>query len=126
KEDYDLFIAVGINDNRESIVLDCEKQGFNIVTLIDPTAIVSKYCSIDFGTVVMPNVVINANAKVCRGCIINTSSVIEHDCEIGEFTHISPSVTVAGTVSIGSKCWIGMGSNVLQNIRICNDVIVGA
>lgn len=33
----------------------------------------------------MPYVVINAKAKIEKGVILNTSSVIEHECVIGEF-----------------------------------------
>ena len=36
-----------------------------------------------------------------KNCIINTSSVIEHDCVIEDNTHISPKSVLGGGVKVG-------------------------
>ena len=51
---------------------------------------------------------------------------VEHDCNIGDFCHISPHATICGTVTVGKNSWIGAGATVINNLTICDDVVVGA
>uniref|UniRef100_UPI0035685800 DapH/DapD/GlmU-related protein n=1 Tax=Pseudoalteromonas nigrifaciens TaxID=28109 RepID=UPI0035685800 len=45
---------------------------------------------------------------------------------IGDYAHICPNVALAGGVSIGSKSWIGIGSQVKQLITIGDNCLIGA
>lgn len=58
-----------------------------------------------------------------RRCIFN---IVEHDCNVGDFSHILPNATICGTVNIGTNSWIGAGATVINNLNVCDDVIVGA
>ena len=59
-------------------------------------------------------------------CIINTGSIIEHDNVVEDFVHISPNVTLCGTVKVGALTHIGAGVTVKNNIDICGNCIIGA
>ena len=74
----------------------------------------------------MANAVINAYSRVEANVIVNTSSVIDHDCTIHEASHISPGAILAGNVTIGGGSWIGLGAKILEGITIGKEVIVGA
>jgi acetyltransferase-like isoleucine patch superfamily enzyme len=74
----------------------------------------------------MAGVVINSSTKIGKGCIINTSSSLEHDNVIEDYVHISPGVRLAGTVRIGKGSWLGIGSVVSNNVNICSGCKVGA
>lgn len=74
----------------------------------------------------MAGVVINSSTKIGKGCIINTSSSIDHDNIIGDYVHISPGVKLAGAVNIGRESWLGIGSIVINNISITSGCILGA
>lgn len=117
------FVAIGNNDYRKKII---EEYNLNLVTLIHPSAIVSKYCIIEPGCVVMANSVLNADVTIGKGCIINTAATIDHDCCIGDFVHISPGVHLGGTCSVGQLTWIGIGSTVINNIDIEENRLVKA
>lgn len=123
---HDVVVAIGNNDIRLQKIKLLQKNSFNLVTLIHPTAIVSQYADVAPGTVVFAGAVINAFAKVGVGCIINTAAVVEHDCIISNFTHICPNVALAGGVSVGNKSWIGIGSQVRQLITIGDNCFIGA
>ena len=58
--------------------------------------------------------------------IINTASVIEHECRIGDFTHVSVGAKLCGNVRVGNDSLIGAGSVVIQGVEIGNSVIIGA
>ena len=74
----------------------------------------------------MANAVINPNAKIGKHCIVNTSSVIEHDCIVRDFAHISPGASLAGNVTIEEGAHIGIGASIIQGIKIGQWAIVGA
>ncbi|MDU0114575.1 acetyltransferase [Psychrosphaera aquimarina] len=119
-------VAIGNNDIRAEKISLLQQHNFTLVTLIDPSAVISQYAKIAPGCVVFPGAVINAFASIGKGCIINTSAVVEHDCKLGDFTHICPNVALAGGVSVGSKSWLGIGSQVKQLVSIGGNSLIGA
>jgi len=122
----DVVIAIGDNEIRAKKIRLLQQGSLNLVSLIHPTAVVSQYAQVGLGCVVFANAVINAFATVGLGCIINTGSVIEHDCQLGNFVHVCPNTTLAGGVKIGTKSWVGIGSQVKQFVDIGKNTMVGA
>ena len=124
--DYDFFVGIGDNQIRKKLTIKLKQKNIVQPVLIHPSAVIDSTVSIGNGTVVMANVVINADSKIGDGCIINTSSSIDHDCLINNYTHISPGVHVAGTVSVGECTWIGIGTSIKNNLYITSNCIIGA
>lgn len=130
-QDCEFIIGIGNNEIRKKIA---DTYNVKWYTAIHPTSIIAEDVCIKEGTCVMARTVINMNAHIGRHCIINTGSIIEHDCIIEDYVHISPSVTLCGGVEIGmltqigaravvrnykkiiKKCMIGMGSVVVNDI----------
>ena len=124
---HDIFIAVGENAARKKLYERVQKAGFNCVSLIHPSAIISKSASVSGENVaIMPFVAINARAVIEAGVILNTACVIEHECLVGAFSHISVGAKLAGNVKIGRGCFLGVNSCVLPNLSLCDEVILGA
>ncbi len=99
---HKVIVAVGDANAREKIVN--KLHGIcDFETLIHRSAFVSRFSELGEGTVVMPQVCVNAEVKIGNHCIINTASVIEHDCVIEDFVHISSTVTLAGNITIKKK-----------------------
>ncbi|MGV8155245.1 MAG: acetyltransferase [Alkaliphilus sp.] len=122
------FITVGSIGNtklRIKLFEMIDKIGFEIPSIIDDTAIVSKHARIKKGVFVGKNAVINAGTSIGEGTIINTSSTIEHDCKIEEFVHIAPGTVLCGEVQIGANTHIGARSVVKQQIKIGANTIIG-
>lgn len=126
RDEADFIVAIGNNATREMILEQLVDEGVNIITLIHPSAVIENNVEIGMGTVVMAGVVINSSTRVGKGCIVNTSSSIDHDNIIEEFVHISPGVRTAGNVTIGKGTWLGIGSVVSNNIKICSGCKFGA
>lgn len=117
----DKVVAIGNPIMREKI-----QQNIETVSLIHPSAVISRRVVIGKGTVVMAGAIINSDTTIGEGCIINTASSIDHDCIIGNFVHVSVGAHVCGTVHIGNNTWIGAGSTVINNISICENCTIGA
>jgi len=123
KEQQSFIISIGDNATRKRIVdkMDCKWH-----TAIHPKVILSKYCKIGKGTVVMAGAIINADAVIGAHCIINTAAVVEHDCVIEDYVHVSPNVSLAGGVQVGEGAHIGIGATVIQGVRIGKWATIGA
>lgn len=123
---HPIIIAIGnalIRQKLQNLVLS---SGFELITLIHPTAVIGSDVTIGNGSVVMPGAIINAKSTIGNGVIINSGAIIEHECTIGDFTHICPGVAIAGGSLVGERSWIGIGSSVIQNITIKPDITIGA
>ena len=123
------FISLGsIGDTtiRRKIYNNLKKIGFNLPSIIDKTAIVSKYATVEEGVFIGKGAIINADSYIENNSIINSGSIIEHECRIGEFVHIAPGVAMSGGVQIGNDSHIGTGTSIIQGILIGKNSIVGA
>ena len=123
---YDnFFVAIGKNRIRYEQTLWLIKKKKNISTLIHPKSTISQFSSIDSGSCVMANAVINPGTLIKQGAIINTSSSIDHDCLIESYTHISPNCSLSGNVSIGKFTHLGTGSSIHPGIKVGENVKTG-
>ena len=120
------IICVGNNRTRKKLAEELSQQGVTFGMGIHPSVIMSKYASVDEGTVVMQGAVIQSCAKIGKHCIVNTSASIDHDNVLGDFVHISPHATLCGEVEVGEGTWIGAGTVVKQCVKIGKWSVIGA
>ena len=124
----DAFISVG---SVGSTALRCKlykmvkEMRFIVPDIIDPTAVIARQVNIEEGVFIGKNVVVNAGSVIGTCAILNTGAIIEHDCTVGAFSHISPGTKLCGQVSVGNDSHIGAGSVVRQCISIGNGSLIG-
>lgn len=126
KDEASFFVAIGNNDVRKKVQEKLMEEGLNVVSLIHTSAVIGTDVEVGIGSVVMAGVVVNSSSRIGKGCIINTSSSLDHDNVIEDYVHISPGVRTAGSVGIGKGSWIGIGSVVSNNVNISSGCKVGA
>lgn len=125
-KDYDFIVAIGNNQVRNKITTNLYDNSYKVVTLIHPTAVIDETVIIGDGSVVMANAVINAYAKLGKGCIVNTAATIDHDDVLEDYVHVCPGANVAGSTTIGYESWVGIGSSVINNVTIAPKCMIGA
>jgi sugar O-acyltransferase (sialic acid O-acetyltransferase NeuD family) len=106
------------NKIRVKIYNKLKQIGFNLPVIISPLAYVSKYASLEEGTVIMHHVLINANVKIGKNCIVNTKALIEHDCIIEDNCHISTASVLNGGVIVKENSFFGSNATSKQGIEI--------
>lgn len=94
-------------DLRIKLFNQIQSIGYETPPIISPRAYISKYASIGKGTVIMHDVLVNANAVVGDNCIINTKALIEHDCIIKNHCHISTGAVLNGSTRIEEGSFFG-------------------
>ena len=50
--------------------------------------------------------------------IVNTMSLIEHECIVEDFTHIAVSAVLCGQVQVGKAAFVGANATVIQGRKI--------
>ena len=94
--------------------------------IVDPTAAVSTSATLGEGSFIGPRAVVNARAVLERGVIVNSGAVVEHDCHLGEFSHVAPSAALGGGAWIGPEALVGLQAAVLPQVRIGAKATLGA
>ena len=121
-----IIVAIGNNKVRQQKLQQLDSAGAKIITLIHPSATVSRYTQIGLGSVIVAGAVINPDCIIGSGAIINTCSSVGHDCTLGDAVHICPGARLAGGTEVDDRAWVGVGSSVRQLIKIGADAIIGA
>jgi acetyltransferase EpsM len=52
--------------------------------------------------------------------------VVDHDCVVGDYTHVSPNATLCGDVHLGEGTHFGAGATAIQGVRIGKWCTIGA
>ncbi|MFN6946150.1 MAG: acetyltransferase [Cytophagaceae bacterium] len=118
-----IILAIGDNLIRKTL---SEKIRHVVGKAIHPSAILSPSSSVDAGSMVLHQAVINADAQIGKHVIVNTGSVVEHDCRLHDFVHLSPKATLNGGVTIGEGTHIGAGAIILPGVSIGKWCVIGA
>ena len=121
-----LFIGIGSSQIRSKLYSEHSKSDISFINIAHPTATLSKTIQVKEGSFFGPNSVVNAQANIGVCVIVNSAAVVEHDCVIGDFSHIAPRATIAGGVEVGRYTLIGGNSFINENIKIADNIIVGS
>lgn len=123
-------LAVGVGDNsvREAIVkrLKSERPDLHFPVLIHRDASVSRFAKIGAGSVVMAQSVVGPCAQIGEHVAIYSGAVVEHDCCIRNFVTLAPLAACGGTVTMGTRSFLGLGATVNHGIPLEDDTIIGA
>ena len=123
------FVTVGYlgkGDIRNRLYKQLKEVGFNLPTIVDRTAVIAKDVVLGEGTFIGKKTVVNSATEIGKMCIINTGAIIEHDCAVKNFSHVSVGSILCGNVRIGEESFIGANATVIQGKMIGDKCIIGA
>jgi sugar O-acyltransferase (sialic acid O-acetyltransferase NeuD family) len=95
------------------------------VTLVHPSASVSRTASLGEGTVILQNVTINSNVRVGKHVVVLPNSVISHHGMIGDYACLATGVCLSGGVAVGMSTYLGSRCAIKENVRIGDRCLVG-
>jgi sugar O-acyltransferase (sialic acid O-acetyltransferase NeuD family) len=114
------FIAIGDNYVREKI---SKLEGYEWQNVFHVGASYKDLFTI--GTYLGRDAIIGPYCKVGKFCIVNTGAILEHDSELGDFSHLCPGVVTGGRVKIGHHTTVGLGSVIRDGVTIGNNCTIG-
>lgn len=111
----------------ELLVADAEASGIsNWISLVHPTAHVSRSVVLGKGVFVAPLVSISSDTEIGHFTRIGRSSTVGHDVKIGSFCALGPGVVIPGLVSLEANVTVGPGAVFLNNIKIGSGSMIAA
>lgn len=111
---------------REKLFENLKKIGYTLPVIKDPSAVVSSSARIGEGTFIGKGAIVNVQAQIGRMVIINSMSLVEHECVLEDFSHIAVSAVLCGQVSVGRAAFVGANATVIQGMKIKPHQIVPA
>ncbi|MBD1205164.1 MAG: hypothetical protein H9533_13670 [Rhodobacteraceae bacterium] len=123
--DHPLIVTVGSSARRRALQEGAVSLGLGLTSFV---AEAGRYFGHPPGpgSVVLAGAIVNADAEIAEGVIINSGAIVEHGCRIGAYSHVGPGAVIAGEAVIGADVWVGANATVLQGLRICSGVTIGA
>lgn len=112
-------------DMRMRLYEQAIKAGFQLPTIVAPSAHVSRHAVVGAGSIVMHGAIVNAGAKVGANCIINTRALLEHDVTVADHCHISTGAILNGNVCIGAGSFVGSASVLMEGVLLGDRCVVG-
>ncbi len=86
--------------------------GYSFARIISTAASVSRYATLAQGVHDMCGAIIQTGTCIGYNSIVNTGSIVDHDCTLGNNNHIAPGVTISGQVTSKENVHLGTGSSV--------------
>lgn len=125
KSELEFIVAAGEPTSRELLYKKLENHSLKYTCVIDSGFNLSRFSSVENGTIVHIGATLTINVHIGKGCLINKHTVIGHDVNVGDYTVISPNVSIGGDVNIGSNCYLGSGAIIRNGINIGDNSIIG-
>jgi len=110
---------------RDKIIAKAGLSLEQFVTIVHPTASVSRRSTLGRGVVVFPNVTITSNVTVGHHVTILQNASISHDSIIGDYSCITSHVSISGNVTAGEACYFGANAAVRNSITIGKHCLIG-
>lgn len=100
--------------------------GYTFMSVVSPDAYISPQAIIGVGAQILTRAIIHPGAKVGVNTIVNTCAQLDHDCVVGDHSHVAPGTILCGGVVIGDECHVGASAVVAPGIKIGAGAVAGA
>ena len=123
----ELIVAIGYRHLAfRQQVFEQLRSRYRFAILVDPSAVTDPTCVIAEGAIVYPGCILDMGVEIGCNSLLNVGCVVAHDSKIGAGCFLSPAVTLAGFVQLEPLVSLGIGTTVIDNVRIASGVRTGA
>ena len=104
--------ALGVDDGRYA-------------TVTDPSATVSRTCSIGAGSILLAQSALTADVRLGRHVVVMPNATLTHDNVLEDFATVGAGVCLGGSVTIGAAAYVGMNASVRERVMVGPDSTIG-
>lgn len=115
--DVRLLICAGKGSSRAAIAERLAAVGVDqrrYATLRDPAVVVPRSCSVGAGSILLAGTVMTTAVQVGRHVVCMPGVALTHDTLVEDFTTLCAGVLLGGSVRVGTRAYLGMGSSVRE------------
>jgi sugar O-acyltransferase (sialic acid O-acetyltransferase NeuD family) len=124
-----LVNAIGANPStrvRQNVFQKAKDRGWKFLSIKHPSAITSTTSKWEEGAQLMAGVVLQSGVSLGSNVVVNTRASIDHDCQIGDHSFVSPGAVLCGNVVLSEGVFIGASAVILPGIFVGRNAVVGA
>ena len=96
-----------------------------LISLVDPSASVSRTARIGVGCVIYPHCYVGLNACLGDHVFCLSGCIINHDDVLEDRVALASGVTLAGDVRVEADCYLGQACTCRQSVRIGRGSLIG-
>ena len=111
---------------RYLISKELEKKKIKPLSIISKESYVFNQKFLGKGVQLFPYSVVHNNSYVGDYSILNTGSVLEHDCKVGNGVHLMPGSVVGGNTIIEDYATVGINATIMPKVKIGKGSFIGA
>jgi len=119
-----VVVAIGNNGVREKLHVRVREAGFELLSVIHPTAFVSPTATLGAGCAVMAGAVVGTEAQLGEGVIVNCGATVDHHCRVDAFGHLGVNACMAGGSVLGHRAWMQAGSALGYGVQVEDDAVL--
>ncbi|GGK98058.1 hypothetical protein GCM10007382_17870 [Salinibacterium xinjiangense] len=126
--DADVLVCIGSGTGRERVVAMLSGLGVDATryaTIVDPSVRNVGASPVGVGSILLPGVVITADAVIGAHVVAMPHVTITHDCLVDDFVTLAAGVVLGGGVHIGRGAYLGMNASVRQGVSIGPGATIG-
>ncbi len=121
-------VCAGVGDPalKKRFFQKTRNSGFGLARpLIHPSAVLSSRVKLSEGCLVCAGSVLTVNIQIGLCVIVNRIVNVGHDCNIGDFSTLSPGCNLSGNVVLGEGVFVGTGASIREKIHIGDWSVIG-
>lgn len=126
--DFEIVLGIGytkMNQLKKKVYDLCKSRGYKIATYISTNAIVYTG-DLQDGCFIAPGAVIGPGCKLGKGNYLESSVVLSHDNEMGDFNFLSTNAVFGGFSKVEDNCFFGLHSTVKDGVFIASNNLFGS
>jgi sugar O-acyltransferase (sialic acid O-acetyltransferase NeuD family) len=101
-------------------------QSVNFPNLIYKSCYIDDSSAIGYGNVFLPGCIIDKGCTIGNNNFFNPGCIIAHDNIIHDHSYFGPAVITSSFINIGSCCFFGTGTKMVDHIVISDYITTGA
>jgi len=128
KSSIELFVSLSykkMNTIRANKYLELKQLGFEFTSFIHKESYISNKSNIGENCFILENQNIQRNVKIKNNVFMWSGNHIGHNSIIKDHTYLSSHVVISGNCEIGEKCFFGVNSAVKDATTIGDECMIG-
>jgi sugar O-acyltransferase (sialic acid O-acetyltransferase NeuD family) len=123
----DVFIcAIGDTSQKKICIELISKNGGKFINLIHSSAHIDKTAILGLGVIVLNNSFIGAGSKIGNHVLIQVSTVVGHDCKIGDLCRIDCNAVCVGGIELEDDVVVHTSAIINHNVKVFKGACIGA
>ena len=126
---FDMFVAVGYHDLnrlRETKCAEARAKGYDLVSIIPPTAKVPSNVATGWNCFIMPPAVIHPCVQIGNDVFIWSAAMVAHHSTLGDHCWLTGCCNISGNVTMGANTFVAVNATVGHSVTVGKNCFLGA